>query len=66
MHGNGTRGLKFDVMLGEYFYATLTFPLYMSDGIGGGGKYMVKMETLRRFTEKKLPTLKGKPYRIEF
>lgn len=63
--GGGKGGLKFDVMLGERFCATLTLPAVMADGVDGG-RYFVTEETLRRFVERRLPTLKGKRYRIEF
>lgn len=57
--------MNFDVMLHDRFVCTLRLPLYLAEGYENG-KYVVSGETLSRFVESKLPTLKGKPYNICF
>lgn len=52
-------------MLRDRFVRTLRMPGYMADDYEDG-KFIVSEETLCRFVENKIPTLKGKPYNICF
>jgi hypothetical protein len=50
-------------MLNGRYIHTLHFPLRMADDFVDGD-YVVSIETLQKYTEKKLPTLTNQPYNI--
>ena len=50
-------------MLNDRYVGTLDFPLYMADDFVDGD-FVVSIETLQKFTETKLPTMKNQPYNI--
>ena len=50
-------------MLNDRYVGTLDFQLYMADDFVDGD-FVVSIETLQRFTETKLPTMKNQPYNI--
>jgi hypothetical protein len=55
--------ISYDVMLNGRYIHTLHFPLRMADDFVDGD-YVVSIETLQKYTEKKLPTLTNQPYNI--
>ena len=57
--------LKFDVMLGQRWVATMTMPLvpeYICDYVGE--MTVVSEETVKRFIESRRPSLRGRDYRV--
>ena len=57
--------LTFDVMLRERFICTMKLPMYLADSVVNG-KFLVNEDTVARYVESKLPTLKGKDFKIYF
>lgn len=57
--------IKFDVMYRGRFICEMKMPCYMADGIANG-RLSFSDATIARFVESKLPTLKGKDYKIFF
>ena len=58
--------IKFDVMLGGRFIATMRMPAYLADDVDGYGRFGVTGETISKYVVAKRPTLKGKPFNICF
>ena len=61
------RKISFDVMLNGKFVRTLTMPVTL-DVIEGyeGDLPIIHGDAFTSFVERKMPTLKGKPYNIAF
>ena len=63
MRKSKPKHITYDVMLNDRYVGTLDFPLYMADDFVDGD-FVVSIETLQKFTETKLQTMKNQPYNI--
>lgn len=53
-----------DVMIGDKFFHTFRVSMLIAEGIADDGKPIVDYERLCRHIEGRMPTLKGKRYKI--
>ena len=61
------RSVKFDVMLNDRFVCTLSMeltPPRISEWVGN--MPVLKNNAIQDYVEEKRPSLKGKPYKVEF